>query len=600
MFTESDIQRYQCTIDRALAFLRANEDEILRMDDLSAHYKALYLYASSDDRVLSRRYLDLVVSRYLRHSGDFRTSETDKGWNHLRNSPANRYIYSNGWMIVGLRRMAAYGVAARALKFVMRFQSPELGGFCSRYDIEKDDVNPRYLDTSSTSSGGLALLACGRIDEAIRAGDFVLRLLAAQPDMNRNYFSSWDVEGGLMTELGDGEDLDSIRGRKQYCLSAEKDALREQVWMTGKPMMFLARLFDATGDERYLAGAERLFDYFHKLGESRWQNPACCKTMWGGSELYRLTGQEKYGETVKRMLDGFHQTQCEWGGWIHTMRYTSREDQPLAATVDLVQEFCGEIRDAMFNVTGCKASRPATGKADLTQTISLADIVGIAEQTCTGPVDPKQTALLIVDMQGAADDPMSELEKRALASTERLLQTVRGNGVRVVHVILGCWTLDGSDLEPFMQIERQVAGANGIDSYLNKQTWDSPRQQIHPSLSPIRGELVLKKTSASAFATTGLATLLRNMRIRDLVVCGKQTDGCCGFTAVEAASQGFLVTMVEDACSARTHAGHLAMLRIIQQHVGRVCCVEEMIRDLTTRDGGSTLAPLGPPVCDSR
>ena len=217
---------------------------------------------------------------------------------------------------------------------------------------------------------------------------------------------------------------------------------------------------------------------------------------------------------------------------------------------------------------------------DLTQTIRLGDIVGMAEQTLVDPVDPKQTALLIVDMQGAADQALSELDQRALAGCEKLLAAARRHGIRVIHIILGRWTLDGADLETFMQVEQEAAIRMGREDYLIKQMWDLPGQQILPSLAPIRGEIVLKKTSASAFATTGLATLLRNMRIRDLVFCGKQTDGCCGVTAIEAASQGFLITMVEDACSARTGAGHLAMLRIIQQHHGRVREVEDILAEL--------------------
>ena len=351
MFSESQLDRYRQMVARALGFLRSSDDRLAEMADLCAHYKAPYLYASSGDRVLSRKYLDFIVERYMQPDGDLRTSPDDKGWAHLRNSPANRYIYANGWMIVGFQRMGAYGAAARALAFVKRFQSAELGGFFSRYDIPSGQIETRYLDTSSTSSAGLALLACGQIADATRAGDFVLRVLDAQPDLGSNLFSSWDAQNGLMTELEGDESLTAMRGRKQYCLSAEKDALGELVWMVGKPMMFLARLFDATGRQRFLTGAETLFEYFHRLSDSRWQNPACCKTMWAASELYRLTGQARYVETVKRILDGFVESQHASGSWVHTMRYESWEVQPFAASVDAAQEICGEVGDVIFNVT---------------------------------------------------------------------------------------------------------------------------------------------------------------------------------------------------------------------------------------------------------
>ena len=94
--------------------------------------------------------------------------------------------------------MGAYGPAARGVAFLRRFQSAE-GGFRSRFDMASGEVVPDYLDSSSTSSGGLALLACGQTEDAARAGEFLLRLLDAQPQPERFYFSSWQAGRGVMT-----------------------------------------------------------------------------------------------------------------------------------------------------------------------------------------------------------------------------------------------------------------------------------------------------------------------------------------------------------------------------------------------------------------
>ena len=217
-------------------------------------------------------------------------------------------------------------------------------------------------------------------------------------------------------------------------------------------------------------------------------------------------------------------------------------------------------------------------KVDLSQTISLGDIIGDAEAVCSRPVDPERTALVIVDMQGDPDESRSDLQMRALKGSERLLHAARESKMKVIHITLGYWTLDGTDLEYFMQREMELSESSGIQKYV-KKSWDSPQSKILPSLAPVKGEIVLKKTTQSAFTTTGMATMLHNMRVRDLVFCGMQTDGCCGFTAAAAVSYGFLPVMVEDACSARTKAGHLAFLRIFQQHVGRVALGEDIISE---------------------
>lgn len=223
-------------------------------------------------------------------------------------------------------------------------------------------------------------------------------------------------------------------------------------------------------------------------------------------------------------------------------------------------------------------------RIDLTGTVSLSDIVGFAESTCTKLTELERTALVIIDMQGDPDEQLAGQFERAVAGTGRLLTATRKWGVKVVHVVLGHWTLDGTDSETFMQIERQVAGDSGDEAMIkqarNKGLWDSRACQILPSLVPVKGEIVLRKTSSSAFATTGMSAILHNMQIRDLIICGRQTDGCCGVTALQAVAEGFMITMVEDACCANSLAGHLAMLRIIQQHHGRVSDTEEVIDEL--------------------
>ena len=110
---------------------------------------------------------------------------------------------------------------------------------------------------------------------------------------------------------------------------------------------------------------------------------------------------------------------------------------------------------------------------------------------------------------------------------------------------------------------------------------------VLPGLEPGPGEIVQQKTSAGAFATTGLAGLLHNMGIRNLVVCGQISYGCAGGTAIEASGWGYVVTMVDDASVAPGDLpGHLAFLRMFQQFLGRVWSTDDVVRRLTGQPGG--------------
>ena len=157
--SKNELRQSQRVIRRALGWLEATQEEAARIPDLCSHYKAPFLYATVGEQVRVRRYLDFITDRYLQPNGDFRTTPGEKGWGHLPGTPANRYIYPNGWLVVGFQRMGAYGVARRGLEFISRFQSKELGGFYSRYAIPREEVDRRYLDTSTSAAAGLALLA---------------------------------------------------------------------------------------------------------------------------------------------------------------------------------------------------------------------------------------------------------------------------------------------------------------------------------------------------------------------------------------------------------------------------------------------------------
>lgn len=344
------LERGQEAVARGLDWLSRHDDQISQIEDLSAHYKAPYLYAVLGDPVRSRYYADLMQTQYLQADGDFRTSPVDRGWAVAPVMPAVRYLYPSGWIIVGLRKLGVYSAAGRGVDFVRRFQSPELGGFFSVFDVKTGQVETRYLDSSSTSSAGLALLACGRVEEATRAGDFLLRLLEAQPEPERHFYTSWDSEAGLVTDVWDKADGFFSWGRVQFCLTTEADPLKEYTWLAGKTMKFLAKLYDETSDRRYLDGAVSLFDFFQRLDEGSWHNTGSCKIMWSAAELYRHTGEPNFAQAAERVFDALCQSQTPDGIWVHTV-IGRREDQPMTATIDIAQELCAELTDAMFELS---------------------------------------------------------------------------------------------------------------------------------------------------------------------------------------------------------------------------------------------------------
>lgn len=71
--------------------------------------------------------------------------------------------------------------------------------------------------------------------------------------------------------------------------------------------------------------------------------------------------------------------------------------------------------------------------------------------------------------------------------------------------------------------------------------------RLMAGLEPAAGEAIVTKTSINAFTTTNLQQLLTSTGVRELVVCGIQTEQCCETTARVASDLGYDVTFVVDA-----------------------------------------------------
>ena len=176
-------------------------------------------------------------------------------------------------------------------------------------------------------------------------------------------------------------------------------------------------------------------------------------------------------------------------------------------------------------------------------------------------VDPKKTALLIVDMQkefvsreigeSIAFREAGEWERWipfhdrlddiVIPNNVKLLECFRKNDMRVSFGRIACLCEDGEDRTPVQKTE----GWNGIFLYVN-----TVEAEMIDELAPLPNEIVVNKTTDSVAAGTNICRLLRNMGIETVVVTGIVTDQCVASTVRGLADDGFKVICVEDACAA--------------------------------------------------
>ena len=76
-----------------------------------------------------------------------------------------------------------------------------------------------------------------------------------------------------------------------------------------------------------------------------------------------------------------------------------------------------------------------------------------------------------------------------------------------------------------------------------------PNQLIHPSVSPIEGEVVVGKHRVNALYGTGLDVVLRANDVETLIILGYATSGVVLSTTRYAADLDYRLVVVEDCCA---------------------------------------------------
>ena len=160
-----------------------------------------------------------------------------------------------------------------------------------------------------------------------------------------------------------------------------------------------------------------------------------------------------------------------------------------------------------------------------------------------------KSALLIVDMQTFFLDPQSPSFTcgglAILPGLKRIISAFRDQNRPVIYT-------------------KHVHHPNNLDSGILGWWWEgmciegSPDSEIHPDLTPLPLEKVIIKHRYSAFYNTDLETILRCLKIEDLVITGVMTNMCCESTARDAYFRDYRVFFLADGTGSINEEMHLA------------------------------------------
>ncbi len=280
--------------------------------DLASYYKSPWALLAAGRNDLAYRVLGHVQQRFLRPDGDLTTAPGVKS----EDPPlAEYYPYMNAWIAIGAQKLGRFDVVRPVYRFVRSFFHERLGGFVIHAPYGRgDDVTGAFI----TSHLGLAALYCGDPDRARRAGDFLLRLLDNQPDLDHGFYLRVDADGELITDFPEEQaPFHVVKSREPFQL----------YFFVGYPIVYLAKLHEATGVDAYLDGARTLLDFARAADESIYRFHFSHKVAWGASLVARLTGDPSALDTATRIADYLVSIQDEGGCWLADQPATTRFDQ---------------------------------------------------------------------------------------------------------------------------------------------------------------------------------------------------------------------------------------------------------------------------------
>jgi nicotinamidase-related amidase len=212
-------------------------------------------------------------------------------------------------------------------------------------------------------------------------------------------------------------------------------------------------------------------------------------------------------------------------------------------------------------------------------------------------LDWRRSALLLVDLQNYGCNPamgvaqmlrarhpaiadyyVPRITGTVIPNAARLLAAFRAARRRVLFTRHGPLLPDGSD----MIARRRVRDRDSLEATETPTLWSrgTIEHAVVAALAPAPGELVIDKNTSSAFNSTGIEWLLRNMGVETLAICGMATDMCVETTARDAADRGFATIIVEDASATFIERCHTAALSGFARVFGQVWSTAQVLEAL--------------------
>lgn len=157
---------------------------------------------------------------------------------------------------------------------------------------------------------------------------------------------------------------------------------------------------------------------------------------------------------------------------------------------------------------------------------------------------------------------------RAIEPTKQLFAAVRRAGLQIFYCT--------QDTRP----NNRPAGAVSTRRTMESPATVAELYGIYHEFTPQTSDVVITKQRASIFQGTPFLSHLNLLGIHSLIICGESTSGCVRASAVDAYSNGFHVSIVEECTYDRAELTHKVNLFDLHHKYCDVMHLDEVVAHL--------------------
>ncbi|KAK4495608.1 hypothetical protein PRZ48_012876 [Zasmidium cellare] len=173
--------------------------------------------------------------------------------------------------------------------------------------------------------------------------------------------------------------------------------------------------------------------------------------------------------------------------------------------------------------------------------MSVPEIFDITRENAPGHYKPSQTALLLLDYKALVIGRIGPKAEATVKEAVQMRNWARSKGIVVLHALV-----DFTGTPPF-STTKEFSRLSALSAQVQREGGgEEPRDLLEGD-----GDVEFNRRPGyiSALQSDGIKQFLKDRGIKSLVLMGLSTGGCVLRTALDAAENEFVVTIVRDGCA---------------------------------------------------